>query len=136
MVIMNSEFWRFGVFILITFVVFMAILRFVTQQRSESVSLPLSFGIALIVVVGGMLFAKLGQNAGWAWYIYYTVPALCTLLLPPLALQFSTREVWQYLILAFLSSPVIHVLFSFFLGWHEYMPFIRVPSLQELLTRS
>ena len=27
----------------------------------------------------------------------------------------------------------IHVLFSFILGWHEYMPFIRVPSLAELL---
>lgn len=41
----------------------------------------------------------------------------------------------QYLALAFLSSPVIHVLFSFLLGGHEYMPFIPVPSLQDLLAR-
>ncbi len=33
---------------------------------------------------------------------------------------------------AFLSSPVIHVSFSFFLGWKDYMPFFDVPSLWEL----
>jgi hypothetical protein len=31
------------------------------------------------------------------------------------------------------SSPVIHVAF-FFLDWHEYMPFIQVPSLRQLST--
>jgi uncharacterized protein (DUF983 family) len=89
--------------------------------------------IAAIVVVGGMLFAKFGQNAGWPWWVYYTVPAAVTLLLPPLALRLSASELWQYLVLAFLSSPAIHVAFSFFLGWHEYMPFLKVPSIHELL---
>jgi len=32
-----------------------------------------------------------------------------------------------------LVAPVIHVLFSFFLGWQEYMPFIPVPLLSELM---
>ena len=39
----------------------------------------------------------------------------------------------QYLVLAFLASPLIHVVFSFFLEWHEYMPFIPMPSLKSLL---
>jgi hypothetical protein len=72
--------------------------------------------VSAIVVVGGMLFAKLTQNAGWPWWIYYTAPAAVTLLVPPLAFRMSRSEVWKYLLLAFLSAPVIHVLFSFFLG--------------------
>ena len=43
------------------------------------------------------------------------------------------RELARYLPLAMISAPLIHVLFSFFLGWNEYMPFIQVPSIQALL---
>jgi len=50
-----------------------------------------------------------------------------------LSFKFNGKELLQYLLLAFLSSPVIHVLFSFFFDWHEYMPFIHVPSLRSLL---
>jgi hypothetical protein len=44
----------------------------------------------------------------------------------------SPRRVALYLLLALLSAPLIHVLFSFFLGWHEYMPFLPVPGLADL----
>lgn len=128
-----SEELRFPIFILVSLVVFSAILIFVTRQRSSRPSLAAVLAIASVVVVGGMLFAKLGQNAGWPWWIYYTVPALATLVVPPALLRFSTGELCWYLVLAALSSPVIHLLFSFFLGWHDYMPFIRVPSLREIL---
>ena len=124
---------RFYIFILASFVAFFAILRFVMRRRAQGPSALSALGIAAVVVVGGMLFAKATQNAGWPWWIYYTVPALVTLALPPVAFRFGGRELWQYLVLAFLSSPVIHVLFSFFLGWHEYMPFIPVPSLRDML---
>jgi hypothetical protein len=132
---MTTEFQRFIIFIGLTLTIFYGLLGFVLQQRTEYPSWVSKLAVATLVVVGGMLFAKLGQNAGWSWQIYYTVPAFLTFVLPPLVFQFSTRELWQYLILAFLTSPAIHLVFSFFLGWHEYMPFIRVPSLQELLTR-
>ena len=129
-----SEALRFPIFILVSLVVFFAILYFITRERSSRPSLIVLLGIAIVVVAGGMVFAKLGQNSGWHWGIYYTVPALATLILPPVALRFSTGELWRYLVLAALSSPVIHVLFSFLLGWHDYMPFIRVPSLQDILS--
>lgn len=124
---------RFPVFIAVTLFVFVLILRFVTRNRLAHPSLPATSIIAAIVVVGGMIFAKLGQNAGWPWWIYYTVPALVTLGFPPAALRFDRRELWQYLVLAFLSSPIIHILFSLLLGWHDYMPFLSVPSIQEVL---
>lgn len=133
---MNLGISRFPVFILVSLIVFFLILQFATRgraQRPSIISVALS---AAIVVVGGMVFAKFGQNSGWPWWIYYTVPALTTLLLPPLVFRMSFRELWQYLVLAFLSSPVIHIFFSFFFDWDEYMPFIPVPALRTLLASS
>ena len=127
---------RFPVFIAVTLLVFVLLLRFVTRSRPVRPSFLVTSVIAAIVVVGGMIFAKLGQNAGWPWWSYYTVPALVTLVLPPLALRFRLRELWEYLVLAFLSSPAIHIVFSLLLDWHEYMPFLSVPSIQELLARA
>lgn len=129
-----NEAYRFPIFILVSLVVFFGVLSFVTRKRSIKPSLAIVLISASVVVVGGMIFAKFGQNAGWPWWIYYTIPALVTLLVPPVVLRFSAREILKYLALAALSSPVIHIAFSFLLGWHDYMPFFRVPSLQELLS--
>ncbi len=131
---MISPTQRFTIFVLVSLLVFVGILRFVTRKRRTNPAILHVALIAAIVVVGGMVFAKFGATAGWPWWIYYTVPALTTLLLPPIAFRLSSGELWQYLVLAFLSSPTIHVIFSLFLGWHEYMPFIPVPSLRSLLT--
>lgn len=125
-----SDAMRFGVFVIVSLVAFIAILRFVTRRRAARPRLATVLAVAGCVVVGGMLFAKFGNNAGLPWWIYYTVPALATLVVPPAVFAFSGKELGQYLVLAFLSSPVIHAVFSFFLGWHEYMPFIPVPSLR------
>jgi hypothetical protein len=125
---------RFSVFVLVSLLVFIAILHFVTRRRAQSPRRATVLTVAAIVVVGGMIFAKYGNNAGLPWWVYYTIPAVATLVLPPAVFRFSGKELLQYLILAFLSSPVIHLVFSFFFDWHEYMPFIQVPSLQSLLS--
>ena len=130
---MISETGRFWVFVLVSLVAFVAILLFVTRQRVTRPRLAVVLAIAGVVVVGGMVFAKSGNNAGLPWWVYYTVPALVTLVLPPAVLGLYGRELAWYLGLAFLSSPAIHVVFSLLLDWHEYMPFIAVPSLRELL---
>ena len=130
---MASDAIRFSIFVAVSLLVFVALLRIVTRHRAvkpRSVAVSL---VAAVVVVGGMVFAKYGNNAGLPWWIYYTVPALATLLVPPAAFRFDKAEIAQYLLLAFLSSPAIHVAFSVLLGWHEYMPFIPVPSLRQLL---
>ena len=130
---MISDAQRFWVFVLVSLVAFVAILRFVTRHRVHRPRQATVLAVACIVVVGGMLFAKFGNNAGMPWWIYYSMPALATLALPPATFAFSGKELAQYLVLALLSSPAIHVVFSFFLGWHEYMPFLPVPSLLALL---
>ena len=130
---MSSDALRFWIFVLVSLVAFVAILRFVTRRRAVRPGNLAVCIVAAIVVVGGMVFAKYGHNAGLPWWIYYTVPALATLLLPPATFKFAGKELAQYLVLAFLSSPAIHVAFSFLLDWHEYMPFIPVPSLRSLI---
>lgn len=130
---MQSESLRFWIFVFVSLVAFVAILRFVTRHRSERPRGATVLVVAALVVIGGMVFAKYGNNIGLPWWIYYTVPALATLLVPPIVFRLRGSELAWYLVLAFLSSPVIHVVFSFLLGWKEYMPFIPVPSWRELL---
>lgn len=133
---MDSDVQRFSAFVVVSLVAFIAILRFVTRHRTSRPRTAVVVVVAGIVVVGGMIFAKFGNNAGLPWWIYYPVPALATLAVPPAAFAFSGKELAHYLVLAFLASPAIHVAFSFFLGWHEYLPFIPVPSLQQLLANT
>ncbi|MCJ0826363.1 hypothetical protein MQC88_10440, partial [Luteimonas sp. 50] len=130
---MESDVMRFWIFVAVSLIVFVGLLRFVTRHRELRPSAGAVAAVAAVVVVGGMVFAKYGNNLGLPWWVYYTVPALATLMVPPVAFALRGKELAQYLVLAFLSSPVIHVAFSLFLGWHEYMPFIPVPSLKQLL---
>ena len=123
---------HFVVFVLVTLLVFVAILRFVLRDRPIKPSSGRIAVVAFVVVVVGMGFAKWGANSGLVWFVYYGVPAAVTVVLPPLALRMRQREVMWYLALALVSSPAIHAFFSLFVGWHEYMPFWRIPSLWPL----
>jgi hypothetical protein len=84
--------------------------------------------VAVVVVVAGMFFGRYGLQFGLPWWIYYPIPALVTILLPPLVVTMGTRRTILCLVLAAISAPLIHVLFALLLGWNEYMPFIPVPS--------
>ena len=124
--------YHFPIFIAVSLAAFYLVLRCALRRRASAPARTGVLGIVSIVVVGGMIFAKYGANHDWHWAIYYGVPAALTLLLPPLAFRMRTRELVEYLILAWCTSPLIHVLFSFFLGWKEYLPFIAVPAIWEL----
>src|SRR5687768_2928103 len=97
---------RFWVFVLVSLFAFIAILYFVTRGREYRPHKATSAAVALLIVVGEMVFAKFGNNAGLPWWIYYTVPALVTFALPPALFNFSGKELRQYLVLAVVSSPV------------------------------
>jgi hypothetical protein len=91
---------------------------------------------AIVVVPIGMIFARYSHVffRDLPWEIYYGEPALITFLLPPLWLRMPRRETARYVPLALLMAPVIHIVFSLFVGWHDYMPFpLYIPSLAEIL---
>lgn len=74
-------------------IVFLAVLIFVTRRRANRPAPGLLFVITAVVVAGGMLFARYGHILFQPpWRIYYAVPALTTILLPPFALRMRRGE--------------------------------------------
>ena len=124
---------HFGVTILVSLAAFYWLVIVTLHRRAHLPSRTAIGGVSAIVVIGGLLFAKVGATAGWPVWLYYGVPAALTWFLPPAAFRMVRRELLQYVVLAVLLAPSVHVAFSFFLGWNEYMPFIPVPSVRELL---
>ena len=124
---------RFLVMVLASLVVFVGVIRLVLRRRAGGFPLTTVLVLGVIVVVGGMLYGYHGARAGWPWWVFYPPPMLLNVFAPPIVLQMRARQTAMYLLLAFLSAPFIHAVFAFFLGWNEYMPFLPVPSLAELL---
>ncbi|MGE5456793.1 MAG: hypothetical protein ACM3RX_00400 [Methanococcaceae archaeon] len=125
----------FLVNVFVALVVFIGLLIFTLRGRSQRPVFRILI-LAIIVVVCGMSFARITYGIGVPWWIFYGLPALITFVLPPLILRMSRGELLLYVPLAILMSPVIHIFFSFFLGWHDYMPLFYVPSWHELLAQS
>ncbi len=125
-----SEIFRFPIMIAASIIVLALIIQVVTLANKPRPNFALVLLVAAIVSGGGMLFAKYGANAGLPWTVYYTVPALLTVLLPPLVFRMRLGAALFYVVLAGLSAPAIHYAFSLLLGWNEYMPFL--PPLGEL----
>ena len=127
---------RFVIFMVVSAAGFIALLIFVTRNRNRRPEVRTLASTAFVVVVLGMLFARYGHIFFRPpWWIYYGVPALVTFLLPPAVLRMRRGEILQYVPLAVLMAPAIHVIFSLFVGWHDYMPFpFYVPSVFELVT--
>jgi hypothetical protein len=117
-----SDAERFAVFMGAAFALFVAAVLFATRQRNNRPRLATLFATAVIVVVGEMFFARYCHInfEDTPWWIYYGLPALTTLLLPPFALRMSRIEIAQYLPIAVMMAPFIHVFFSLFAGWHDY----------------
>ncbi len=130
---MDTE-WHFPVMIVASLGLYITLLRLVLGRVVFRRRLPAVLVVSSVVVVGGMLFGKYGATTfGLPWWIYYPVPALLTILLPPIVFRMSAGRTILYLVLSATSAPLIHVLFAFFLGWDEYMPFLHVRSLASLL---
>ena len=127
--------WRFVIFMLASSAMFATALLFVLRTRPERPFWRICV-LTGVVVVGGMLFARYGHlYANLPPAVYYGVPASVTLLLPIANLRMSRSEALQYFPFAVLMGPLIHIVFSLVLGWHDYMPFpFWIPSLRELMS--
>lgn len=118
---------HFPVMIIASLLIFYLILWIVSTQKEFRTKQRHISILAMAVVVFGMLFGRYGAKVGLSWWVYYPVPMLITVVLPPLILKLNFRRTSYYLLLSFLSAPFIHFIFSFFIGWPEYMPFWDIP---------
>ena len=120
---------HFYVMILASFLLFFVVMRLVLgKEEFNTKKRPIIF-LSILVIIGGMLFGRYGAQWGLPWWIYYPIPMLMNVILPPVVLKMKAKRIIYYLVLSFLSAPLIHFFFSFFLGWPEYMPFWKIPSL-------
>jgi len=119
--------WHFPIMIFVSLIVFLIMIRIVVGKQEYIAKRKLIYSLSIVVVVVGMLFGKYGANWGLKWWIYYPIPLMMNVLLPPILLKMNSRKTLIYLGLSFLSAPLIHILFSTILGWTEYMPFWDFP---------
>jgi hypothetical protein len=127
---------RFVLFMAAAFLLFLGVLLWIVRRRSTKPSWGAVIVLATVVVPVGMLFARYSHIVfrDLPWEVYYGVPALVTSLLPPMWLRMSRLETAQYIPSSILMAPVIHIVFSLLVGWHDYMPFpIYIPSVAEML---
>src|SRR4030095_10932176 len=124
--------WHFPLMMLASFLIFFFVLRVVQTKGEFRENLSKIIFLSLTVVVVGMFIGKYGAGLGLPWWLYYPIPMLMTLLLPPILLKLNKRRTAIYLVLSFISAPFVHFIFSFFLDWHEYMPFWKIPYINEI----
>ncbi len=118
--------WHFPIMIFFSFIIFLVVIRIVIGKKDYKEKQKLIIFLAIVVVVVGMLFGKYGANWGLEWWIYYPVPLLMNVILPPVLLKMNIKRTIIYLVLSLISAPVIHIFFSMVLGWNEYMPFWKL----------
>lgn len=118
---------------LVTSIVLVFIVRFALKTRDPNpVKNPGNVGILIALAVLCMLIGKYGATWGLPWWIYYPAPMVLVLVFPLAFFKMKRREAIKFILISLVSGPIIHVVFSL-LGWKNYMPFIRIPSIMELL---
>lgn len=118
--------WHFPIMIFVSFLVFILVIRIVLGKLEFFKKKRLVLVLSVIIIIIGMLIGKYGANWGLKWWIYYPIPMLMNVLLPPIVLKMNFQKTLWYLGLSILSAPIIHIMFSKILGWTEYMPFWTV----------
>jgi hypothetical protein len=127
-----NEIEKFLVYMLFALIVFVLVLLFTLRKRPKQPVLRIAL-LSFIAVVGGMTFARITYGKGVPWWIFYGIPAFITFVLPPIVLRLTKRELTFYIPIILLMAPTIHVFFSFFFGWHDYMPLFYVPWWHDLI---
>jgi hypothetical protein len=119
------------VFMVVSMLAMSAVVQGALALRRTQPSLVLLSGLCALTLLIAQVLANSASNSRWPWPVYSSLAAL---LLPPVLYRMTGPELVRYEVLASLSSPAIHLAFSFCFGWSEYLPFWRVPPAWVLLS--
>lgn len=126
---------EFSSLTIISLLAIILIVRFSLRQRYPNPTKQMMVLVVLsLLSVACMTWERYCSGLGMPWWIYYPVPLLLTLLFPIFWFRMKRNEALTYFILTILAAPVSHMIYSL-LGWKDYMPFIEVPSLLELMPK-
>jgi hypothetical protein len=129
---MMDQSFRFLVMAAVTYLAFLCVIRIVLGSQYKAKPFLINV-IGMITVYGSFLVEKYGNFLKLPIYLNYILPALLTVFLPPLALKMKSDQTLKYLGYSLIALPVIHLLFSFLLGWGDILPFIKIPSLWNII---
>ncbi|GET23204.1 hypothetical protein [Prolixibacter denitrificans] len=126
---------EFSSLTIVSVIVIILMVRFSLRQRYPNPTKQLMVLLVLsLLAIVCMAWERYTTGFGLPWWIYYPVPLLLTLLFPIFWFRMKRSEALTYFLLTILAAPVSHILYSL-LGWKEFMPFIQVPSLLEMLPK-
>jgi hypothetical protein len=118
---------------IVTCIVLIFIVRFSLNKRDPNpAKYARNIGILIALAVVCMLIGKYGATWGLPWWIYYPAPMLLVIIFPLVLFRMNKTEALRYVIISIVSGPIIHIIFSL-IGWKNYMPFIKIPSIMELI---
>ncbi len=124
--------FRFVVMTAVTYLAFLCVIRLVIGSQYKAKSFLINV-IGMVTVYGSFLIAHYGNFLKLPAFLYYLLPLVLTIFLPPLSLKMKSDQTLKYLAFSILAVPLIHFFFSFFLGWGEFLPFLRIPSLWNIV---
>ncbi len=124
--------FRFLIMAAVTYIAFLCVIRLIIGSQYKAKSFLINI-IGMITVYGSFLISRYGNFLRLPVWLDYVLPVLLTVFLPPLSLKMKSDQTLKYLAFSLLAVPVIHLVFSFLLGWGEFLPFIKIPSLWNII---
>ncbi|NLU53444.1 MAG: hypothetical protein GXX10_11360 [Clostridiaceae bacterium] len=123
---------RFLILAAVTYLTFLCTVRLAmgTQYKAKSFSINI---IGMIAVYGSFIILRYGELLKLPEYLCYAFPIILVAVLPPLALKMKSDQTIKYLVLAVLFLVLLHLCLSFFVGWRDILPFIKIPSLWDFI---
>lgn len=108
------------------FVGFAAAFRRTDRWPGGSIAAAWALGIAIVTVGLGIILLKTGLPP----WLYFPLPVIVSLGAPWLIFRPGWKAYLVFLGVSVIMSPLTHFLWSFFLGYHNYLPFWEIPSVQ------
>lgn len=124
--------FRFLIMAGITYLTFLCVIRLVMGSQYKSKSFLINI-IGMFTVYGSFIISRYNNVLKLPGFLYYILLLLLTVFLPPLSLKMKSDQTLKYFAFGIVAVPLLHLLFSLLLGWGEYLPFIQIPSLWELI---
>lgn len=125
---MMDQGFRFLVIAVFTYLIFLCVIRIVLGKQYKTKSFLIDI-VGIVTVYGSFLISKYGNFMKLPAFLYYALPLVLSICIPPLALRMKSDQVLKYLALGILVIPFVHIFFSLFFGWGDMVPFVRIPSL-------
>ncbi|MGI6083880.1 MAG: hypothetical protein ACOYIF_00385 [Acetivibrionales bacterium] len=124
--------FRFLIMAGVTYMAFLCVVRFAMGSQFKSKSFLINI-IGMLTVYGSFIISRYNGILKLPVILQYTLLILLTIFLPPLSLKMKSEQTLKYFAFGIVAVPLLHLIFSLLLGWRDYLPFIQIPSLWELL---